>query len=138
MSLGVRTLFTDESKRLPSIRSFGFSPTVMWRSEAPFWIISWRRTRRFTSVCCFAWACWVSGMSMLYPGVRVGFSSDPYVCAAVSLITSSSDVMPRSTFFRPSMRSVSIPSSRAMSWSSSVLASVMIAFRTRLVTAITS
>src|SRR5690606_4739319 len=58
--------------------------------------------------------------------------------AAVSLMTSSSVVMPRETLSRPSMRSVSMPSLSACSRSSSALAPFMIMRRSAGLMAMTS
>src|SRR5690606_540214 len=58
--------------------------------------------------------------------------------AAVSLMTSSSVVMPRDAFNNPSMRRVNIPSRRPCSLSSSVLADCMIILRMLAVTLMTS
>ena len=45
-SISARRVDGEGMSRVITRRSFGRSPAVMWRSDAPFWIISSSRERR--------------------------------------------------------------------------------------------
>ncbi len=126
VSLGCSTYCRLEFSMSPSTRSLAHSPAVMCRSEAPFWIISSRRTLRLMP--------WGDPPG----GVGAGEMSGNVIYALVSRIICSIVVMPFITFSHASIRSVSMPSAMAVSLISVAPAFDITLLRTAGVMAITS